>query len=129
MNVLKQYAVLLVVCITFTSSCRQTDYEGTVFNYEARKPVVNARVSFNSKHVYTDKSGHFTISKGLTNSRAVVFSKAGYCSDTIETLTIRSGEFTIHRFEDNDTVYLFSKTSKFRDLVKNLNGTTDLDVN
>jgi hypothetical protein len=117
---MKQCFILLVICVFF-NSCWQNKYGGTVFDYEAKKPVSNVMVSSQLGKVYTDHNGYFSIPKKLVDSRVLIFSKAGYTSDTIETSSIQSGEFVTERFRGDDTVYFFLKTSNFRDSVKKLN--------
>lgn len=112
----------LIIALLIFSGCKSNLYYGVVYDFENKHPISGVEIDdyLNSIKTVSDSNGHFSLAHGGRISGRLIFKKAGYSIDTLETISSKNGEEFIERFK-GDTVYLFTTTSNFRDSIYKLN--------
>jgi hypothetical protein len=112
----------LIIGLLILSGCKSNLYYGVIYDFENKHPISGVEIDdyLNSTKTVSDNNGHFSLAHVGRISGKLIFKKAGYITDTLETISSKSGEQFTEGFK-GDTVYLFTTTSNFRDSIDRLN--------
>jgi hypothetical protein len=112
----------LISVVLLLASCKGSTYYGVIYDFEKKRPIAGVEIDdyLNSKKTVSDSSGYFSLDHGDRISGRLIFKKAGYQVDTLETISNYNGEQLVERFK-GDTVFLFAETSNYRDSIATIN--------
>ena len=102
----------LIIALLIFSGCKSNLYHGIVYDFENKHPIIGVEIDdyLNSIKTVSDSNGHFSMAHEGRISGKLIFKKAGYTTDTLETISSKVGGKFIEHFK-GDTVYLFTITS------------------
>lgn len=112
---------LLLLITLFLISCKKA-YYGNVYDFETKQPLASVEINdyMNNTKTYTNSKGYFYLKHTGNIAGKLIFKKAGYDIDTLETIRVINGEFYKDEFK-GDTIYLFGINNNFRDSINKLN--------
>lgn len=108
-----------IFAISLILGCGTKTYHGYIYDYDTKMPIAGTVISdyVNGTKAVSDNAGYFSLEHKSRLSGKLIFTKAGYRTDTLETIRISYGERQAELFK-GDTTYLFKDGSRLSDTLR-----------